>query len=227
MTKSTGSPVPFNYHGADVCTLMRDDEPWFVAADVCAVLGIANVPDAMTRLDEDEKDSIVLNDGNRGNPTRKIVNEPGLYSLVLRSDKPEAREFKRWITHDVLPTLRRTGSYTVTSGGDPRLEPHTLTWDETAALMRQRYGVDLDVTELCRLLRTAGVLKQNGSPRKPWRDLFWFTGSAWNIHPHAVVRIASQAIETGRELRDFRLLQMQLEYDQRFGQLDSSDDRAA
>jgi len=92
---------------------LRDGEPWFVARDICAALGIVNVSNAVARLDDDEKGSIRLADGTPGNPNVAVVNEPGLYALVLRSDKPEAKAFKRWITHDVLPAIRRTGTYTV------------------------------------------------------------------------------------------------------------------
>lgn len=80
-------------------------EPWFVAADVCKALEITNVGNAASRLDEDEKGSIRLTDVTQsgGNPNMTIINEPGLYSLVLGSRKPEAKAFKRWITHEVNP----------------------------------------------------------------------------------------------------------------------------
>lgn len=92
-------------------TIMRDGEPWFVAADVCKALEINNNRDAISRLDDDEKNTVVLTDGNRGNPNTTIINEPGLYTLVLGSRKPEAKAFKRWITHDVIPSLRKNGAY--------------------------------------------------------------------------------------------------------------------
>lgn len=103
----------FNFEGAEIRTAVIDSELWWVANDVCAILGIANVGNALARLDDDEKSSIRLADGTRGNPNRAIVNEPGLYSLMLRSDKVAAKAFKRWVTHEVIPTIRRTGSYTV------------------------------------------------------------------------------------------------------------------
>ena len=95
-----------------VRTVMQDGEPWFVAADVCKALEIPNVGQALTRLEDDEKmNTIISNDGNRGNPTRTLVSEAGLYSLVISSRKPEAKAFKRWITHEVIPTIRKTGGY--------------------------------------------------------------------------------------------------------------------
>lgn len=100
-----------NEQFGDVRTLLVDGEPWFVAADVCKALEIENSRDAVGRLDDDEKNTVVLTDGNRGNPQKTIVNEPGLYSLVLGSRKPEAKAFKRWITHDVIPSIRKHGLY--------------------------------------------------------------------------------------------------------------------
>ena len=91
-------------------TIMRDGEPWFVAADVCKALEINNNRDAISRLDDDEK-GVVLTDTPGGKQNTTIINEPGLYTLVLGSRKPEAKAFKRWITHDVIPSLRKNGAY--------------------------------------------------------------------------------------------------------------------
>lgn len=90
-------------------TVLRQGEPWFVAADVCKALDVD--PTATRRLDDDEKDTLRLTQGTSGNPNVTIVNEPGLYALVLGSRKPEAKAFKRWITHEVIPSIRKTGSY--------------------------------------------------------------------------------------------------------------------
>ena len=94
-----------------VRTVTLDGAPCFVAADICRALDIANSRDAVNRLDDDEKNTVVLTDGNRGNPNVTVVTESGLYSLVLGSRKPEAKQFKRWITHEVIPTIRKTGGY--------------------------------------------------------------------------------------------------------------------
>ena len=92
-----------------VRTVMIDGEPWFAAADVCNALDIRNPSQAISRLDEDEKIiTLISNEGNqRGNPNVAVVNEPGLYTLILGSRKPEDKAFKRWITHEVLPALRK------------------------------------------------------------------------------------------------------------------------
>ncbi|AYC54135.1 BRO family protein [Bacillus licheniformis] len=100
----------FNYEGSEVRTVVKDGEPWFVAKDVCSVLEISNPSQALSRLDEDEKNTIILNEGI-GNPNKMIVNEPGLYTLILGSRKPEAKQFKRWVTHEVIPLIRRNGAY--------------------------------------------------------------------------------------------------------------------
>lgn len=88
-------------------TLSIKNEPWFVAKDVCYILGLTNPTMAINRLDEDERTK--LNLGRQGETN--IVNEYGLYSLILASRKKEAKDFKRWITHEVLPAIRKTGGY--------------------------------------------------------------------------------------------------------------------
>jgi len=105
--------------GAHPITIITDEQgaPWWIADEVCAALAIRNSRDAIARLDEDEKG--VGNADTPGGPQRKAtINESGLYSLILRSRKPEARAFKRWVTHEVLPAIRKTGSY----GTDARVE---------------------------------------------------------------------------------------------------------
>lgn len=102
----------FNYANTQVRTVVLDGAPWFVAADVCAVLAIANGRDAINSLDEDEK-GVATTDTPGGPQRMATINEPGLYSLILRSRKPEAKAFKRWVTHEVLPAIRKTGRYEV------------------------------------------------------------------------------------------------------------------
>jgi len=102
----------FSYNEAQVRVVMKDDEPWFVAKDTCEILEYVNTPQAVGKLDEDEK-GICLIDTLGGPQEMLIINEPGLYSLILTSRKPEAKAFKRWITHEVLPSIRKTGKYEV------------------------------------------------------------------------------------------------------------------
>ena len=99
-----------NEQFGEIRTVVIDGEPWFVAVDVCRALEIVNSRDALTRIDEDEK-GVVLTDTPGGKQEVTTVNEPGLYSLVLGSRKPEAKAFKRWITHEVIPSIRKNGGY--------------------------------------------------------------------------------------------------------------------
>lgn len=102
----------FNFHSASVRTLTdENDEPWFVAKDVCDILGLENSRKATAELDSDEKNTVTISDGIPGNPNKTIISEPGLYKLIMRSRKPEAKEFQRWVTHEVLPTIRKHGIY--------------------------------------------------------------------------------------------------------------------
>lgn len=94
----------------EIRTTQIGGEPWFVAADVCKALEIGNPTDVLRRLDEDERTLVSIEGASNGLPVN-AVNEPGLYALVLGSRKPEAKAFKRWITHEVIPTIRKTGGY--------------------------------------------------------------------------------------------------------------------
>jgi hypothetical protein len=116
--------VPFDFEGNNVRIVTRDGEAWFVLADVCRVLEIANPRDAATRLKEHEKGSVALTDGtsNGGNPNVTIINEPGFYRLVLRSDKPAAERFQDWVVTEVLPSIRKGGSYSLTAKAAGRLD---------------------------------------------------------------------------------------------------------
>lgn len=93
-----------------VRTVVRNGEPWFVAADVCKALELGTTKKAIDRLDDDERGMNSIHT-HGGNQEMSIINEPGLYSLVLGSRKPQAKAFKRWITHDVIPSIRRHGMY--------------------------------------------------------------------------------------------------------------------
>lgn len=113
----------FDFRGASLRTLTDEEgEPWFIAKDVCDILGMSNPSMAVIALDKDEVAQIdpkdYLGSENRSNQAVNIVSEPGLYKLIMRSRKPEAKEFQRWVTHDVLPQIRRTGGYIPTSESD-------------------------------------------------------------------------------------------------------------
>ncbi|KAB2779414.1 BRO-N domain-containing protein [Brucella anthropi] len=100
----------FEFEGNGIRSIIQNDEPWFVLSDVCRVLDIRNARDASARLDDDEK-GVANTDTLGGAQDMTIINESGLYSLILTSRKPAAKRFKKWVTSEVLPTLRRTGVY--------------------------------------------------------------------------------------------------------------------
>lgn len=118
--------IPFDFEGRAI-RVVEDDAgiPWFVARDVCDALGIVKYENAVARLDDDERGTCIVGtpsaaDGRGGgNQQVSAVNEPGLYSLTLTSRKPEAKRFKRWITHEVLPAIRKTGRYEATEAEPP------------------------------------------------------------------------------------------------------------
>jgi len=86
-------------------------EPWFVGKDICDVLSIGNHRQSLKYLDDDEKSGVTINDPHGRDQVTTTVSESGLYSLILRFRKPAAKKFKRWITHEVLPTIRKTGAH--------------------------------------------------------------------------------------------------------------------
>lgn len=100
----------FNFDSQSLRTITRNGEPWFVAADVCDTLGLDDTSKACSRLDDDEKGTNSIRTLG-GQQEVTIINESGLYSLILTSRKPEAKRFKKWVTSEVLPTIRKTGGY--------------------------------------------------------------------------------------------------------------------
>ena len=100
----------FNYNGNEVRTVQIDGEPWWVLKDVCGVLGISKYRDVAARLDEDEREPVKV-DTLGGEQEMICVNESGLYNVILRSDKPEAKPFRKWVTAEVLPSIRKHGAY--------------------------------------------------------------------------------------------------------------------
>lgn len=115
----------------------KHGEPWFVAVDVCSALEISNASDAIKRLDDDEKMTLVTAEGHSGQrggaQSLNLVSEAGLYGLIMTSRKQEARRFKRWVTHDVLPSIRKHGRYS-TSGAQTALPAPTQ--DTVSAILR-------------------------------------------------------------------------------------------
>ena len=113
---SDTTPKTFNFENLPVRTINRNGEVWFVAADVCTALEIGNPRQAVTRLDDDERDTFGIIDALGRQQETVVISESGLYALVMTSRKEEAKRFKRWVTHDVLPAIRTTGKYEAKPG---------------------------------------------------------------------------------------------------------------
>ena len=101
----------FNFNNLPVRTVLVNDEPWFVGKDVADILGYSNSRKALSDHVDDEDKGVTKSDTLRGNQNITIINESGLYSLILKSKKPQAKQFKRWVTSEVLPTIRKHGAY--------------------------------------------------------------------------------------------------------------------
>ena len=112
----------FSYGEQQVRTVLVDDEPWWVLADVCKALGLKRADSTARKLDDDEKGTHLVST-LRGKQQVITVNESGLYAVILRSDKPEAKKFKRWVTHEVLPSIRQTGAYAMSTQAPERTVP--------------------------------------------------------------------------------------------------------
>lgn len=181
----------FDFKGASLRTLTDEaGEPWFVAKDVCDILGHSNVSMALDRLDDDERSKFNL--GRQGETN--IVNEAGLYVLVLGSRKPEAHEFQRWVTHEVLPSIRKHGGYMV---GQERMTPEqmalaSMRWlqskvDEQAKQLKAQEGKVLfaNAVETARTSILVGdfakILKSNGIDIGQRRLFAWLREHGWLI----------------------------------------------
>lgn len=115
----------FNYGNTKVRVLNIDGQPWFVARDVCMVLGLLNITESLKRIDRDDLSNTEVIDSIGRKQQVYIVSEPGLYALVFESRKPEAKQFKKWVTSEVLPQIRKTGTY-ITGAIIPQTYPEAL-----------------------------------------------------------------------------------------------------
>lgn len=160
----------FKYESKKVRTIIRDGEPWFVLRDVCHVLGISNSKMVAARLDEDEK-GVSFTDSLGGQQKTTIISEPGLYKVILRSHKSEAKKFMNWITHEVLPEIRKTGSYLRT----PRtyiqaLEALLESEKEKERLQQEKNELQIELDESKEYFTVKRVAKIN---RISWKSLNW------------------------------------------------------
>ena len=152
---------PFFFNGREV-RVVRDElgDPWFVAKDVCDVLGIENSRDAVSRLDDDEKADVGITDTSSQKVEQRrsvnIVSESGLYALIFTSRKPEAKAFRKWVTGTVLPSLRRTGRYEMPSPAAPHpAESPLLLLEGELVRLRASAAFFQDMTEVLNTLAYA------------------------------------------------------------------------
>lgn len=196
----------FRFEGATVRTVMVDGVPWFFAVDVATLLGYSATSAATRTLDEDEKDVHTLH--TPGGPQEStIVSEAGLFSMILRSRIPDARDFKRWVTHEVLPSIHRSGSYAVPETREQllaravieansaiseahqqieALTPRAEAWDELASAEG-----DYSVADAAKILARAGI--ETGPQRlfEQLADIAWiFRGrdGKWRAYAEIVAR---------------------------------------
>ena len=141
---ATSNIIPFTFGEREVRVVMDEaGEPWWLASEVCAVLGFGNPRQALSDgVDDEDRNTVRIADGIPGNPNKTVINESGLYSLIMGSRKAEAKAFKRWVTSEVLPSIRKTGSY-----GDPAPA------DQSLALVKEEAEA---VAGLCALYGVKG-----------------------------------------------------------------------
>ena len=157
------------YKNSPVRIVEKGGEPWFVARDVCKVLEITKVDSAIRNLDADEKGAHTVSTPG-GNQEMTIVSEAGLYSLILRSRKPEAKAFKRWVTHEVLPSIRKTGAYLSPGMSNEQVKALVATLEEE--VYRRIQAED----RLSKLEAHAEELARAAIPTTPFGELSLKTG---------------------------------------------------
>ncbi|CDO36006.1 phage antirepressor [Novosphingobium sp. KN65.2] len=180
--------TPYSFESRPVRIIDRDGQPWFVAADVCAALDIANHRAALARLDDDEK-GVVIVDTLGGMQSVGAINESGIYKLMFRSRKQGAKRFTKWLTSEVLPSIRRTGSYGAPAATLDLKDPavlHRLLLDHTSNAMATEARVaelEPQVEALARLTQADGALCVTDAAKAlgvPPRRLFsWLEANHW------------------------------------------------
>lgn len=181
--------VPFQFDEQPVRISDRNGEPWFVLADVCRVLELKNVSDAAARLDPDERDDIGLTDTIGREQSTVVINEPGLYRLIFRSRKESAQRFSKWVRTDVLPSIRRTGSYGASA---PALDLtdtatlHRLLLDHTGRTLAADERIaqlEPQAEALARLAHAEGSLCVTDAAKalgvRPRRLFAWLEAHSW------------------------------------------------
>ena len=157
------------YKNSPVRIVEKGGEPWFVAKDVCDILALGNPRSSIALLDEDER-GVHSMDTPSGKQEMGIISEAGLYSLILRSRKPEAKAFKRWVTHEVLPSIRKTGAYLSPGMSNEHVKALVATLEEE---MYRRIQAE---NRLAKLEAHAEKLARAAIPATPFGELSQKTG---------------------------------------------------
>lgn len=207
--------MPFDFHGQTVRTLTDSHgEPWFVAKDVCDILGITNSRDAMSSLDDDEK-GVANTDTPGGRQNVSIVSEPGLYVLIGKSRKPEAKAFRRWVNHEVLPSIRKTGGYAMSSMsveeralsimGELKAivdrQKRTITSQHEAIEQMEpkaeAYDTFIDHTGLYKVGEAAKLLSNSGTPMGQKRLFDFMESIGWIYRNHGKWTAKQRQVDAG------------------------------
>lgn len=212
--------IPFDYSGRQVRTVTVDGEPWFVAADVCSILGYANGRAAVEQhVPERYRGSVAIHDGTPGNPNRAIISEPGLYRLVMRSNAANAEPFQDWVTAEVLPTIRRTGGYRLPGtfsealrelaakheeleAAAPKVSAYDAYMDARNALAMGAVANQLGVgrNTMMRRLRESGVLQKDNRPYQRYAHHFKVVAQTYEAQSETRATYTTYVWPSGVEL---------------------------
>lgn len=157
-----------NAEFGQVRTLTIDGEPWFVGKDVASSLGYGNPRDALAKhVDSDDKNTVAIYDGIQGNPNMTLINESGLYSLIMSSKLPGAKQFKHWVTSEVLPSIRKHGAYmTPETLEKVLLNPDTIIQLATALKTEQEKRKALETDNARLLADNFSLLAENENQKQ-------------------------------------------------------------
>ena len=166
--------VKFEFKSHEVRTVVIEGEPWFVAKDVCEILEIANARDAVAALDSDEKDGVGIPVANGREQKTTVVSESGLYALIFKSRKPQAKAFRKWVTSEVLPQIRKTGKYEVQKTPQTyieALEALVIAEKEKQKLIENNTELEIKLDEAKEWYSIKRMEKLNFPRKFNWREL--------------------------------------------------------
>ncbi|WP_315443323.1 Bro-N domain-containing protein [uncultured Selenomonas sp.] len=171
-----------------VRTIVKDGEPYFIGKDVAEILGYSNTRDALAKhVDDEDKNTVAIRDGIQGNPNLTIINESGVYALIFGSKLSKAKQFKRWVTSEVLPSIRKTGSYSTIPKERSEFKEQELKARMLNARVREsnqylKIAAQIDIPEYRYILQAKSAEALNGGvPVLPLQEVERKTYSATEI----------------------------------------------